>query len=109
MTRARVHSLRTSVNGLAGHARWALAMAWAANRPLLLGVTFVSLARAVIPAALAVTARGLVNATVAAVRHGSPSLAAVLPWLAIGFACKALSVSSVQAISKLSTSVQREK
>ena len=86
MTADRVRSIRGSVDELLAHARWALAMAWAANRPLLLGVAFVSLARAVVPAALAVTARGLVNATVAAVRHGSPSLASVLPWLAIGFA-----------------------
>ncbi len=66
-------------------ARWALRVAWEANPRLLVGVALVTLVRAVIPAGLAITARGLVNTAVATL-GGTGEIGALLPWLLAGFA-----------------------
>src|SRR5207245_1774568 len=43
------------------------------------------LTRGVVPAAMALTARGLVNATVTTVRGGVADITPVVPWLLLGF------------------------
>src|SRR5262249_9124954 len=78
-------SLRTSLRELLDSARWAMRLAWATNSGLLAAVAAVSLTRGVVPAAMALAARGLVNATVTAVRSGVVDLAAIAPWLLLGF------------------------
>jgi len=85
MSRFQTGSIRTSSQDLLSSARWALARAWQANGLLLTSVAALSLIRGLVPAAMAVTARGLVNATVATVRSGAADIAAVLPWLLLGF------------------------
>src|SRR5262249_34947067 len=81
----QLHSLKSNARELLTSGRWALRMAWSTSRGLLCAVAAVSLTRGVIPAAMALTARGLVNATVATVRSGVVDIAPVLPWLILGF------------------------
>ena len=81
----QLQSLRTSLQELLNSARWAVRLAWSTNGGLLAAVATVSLTRGLIPAAMALTARGLVNATVATVRAGVVDMAAVIPWLILGF------------------------
>ncbi len=66
-------------------ARWALKTAWATGPRLMLGVTAVTVTRALFPAALAVTFRGLINAAVTAASTDDPSLQALVPWLLLAF------------------------
>lgn len=65
--------------------RWAARLAWSTNAPLLAGVAAVVLSRGLIPAAMALTARGLVNATVATIEGGTASVMPLVPWLLFGF------------------------
>ena len=75
---------------LLGSARWALAVAWSTSAPLVTAAVAVAVVEGLIPAALAVTARGLVNTTAAAVRGGSSDVRALAGWLALGFALTVL-------------------
>jgi ATP-binding cassette subfamily B protein len=67
-------------------AAWALAQAWETSPALLLGVTAISLLRGLIPAGLALSARGIVNGAVAALHAGTTAVGPLLPWLLLGFA-----------------------
>ena len=51
--------------------RWAAQQVWATDRLLTLGLIAVALVGGLTPAALAVTARGLINAVVQAFNHGA--------------------------------------
>ncbi|HVN83591.1 MAG TPA: ABC transporter ATP-binding protein [Candidatus Binatia bacterium] len=66
-------------------ARWALVIAWSTNARLLLSAIVLVLGRGVIPAGLALTARGLVNTTVTSMRQDSPDLQGLIWWLLAGF------------------------
>ena len=65
-------------------AAWALQAAWSTSPVLLLGVAAVSLIRGLIPAGLALSARGIVNGAVAGL-HGGQDIGPLLPWLLLGF------------------------
>src|SRR5262249_18278675 len=65
------------------------------DRRLTLGLTVVALVAGLTPAALAVTARGLINAVVHAFNHGINNLGAVLPWLILG-----MGLTVMQAVSQ---------
>jgi ATP-binding cassette subfamily B protein len=69
---------------LLSSARWALRLAWSTNARLLVGVAAVVVGRGFLPAAMAVTARGVVNASVAALNSDAPRLAPVVVWLLLG-------------------------
>src|SRR5262245_41263164 len=84
MTAARGDAIVADLRRLFDGARWATRLAWRANPRLLLGVATVVLVRGLIPAAMALTARGLVNATVATIR-GSGEIDLLIPWLVAGF------------------------
>jgi ATP-binding cassette subfamily B protein len=71
---------------LATSARWAIRLAWTTSPGLLASVAVVVLGRGLIPAAMALTARGLVNACIGAMHGGVASLRPLLPWLLLGFA-----------------------
>ncbi|MGH7785441.1 MAG: ABC transporter transmembrane domain-containing protein, partial [Candidatus Binatia bacterium] len=79
-------SLRARGGALLLSAQWALRLAWAVSPGWLAGVAAVSLLRGLIPAGLALSARGIVNGAIAGLRGGAPDLAPLLPWLALGFA-----------------------
>jgi ATP-binding cassette subfamily B protein len=65
-------------------ARWALGAAWSTNAPLLVGVSLVTVSRALLPAALALVARGLVNACMLAMGSETHAVGPLLPWLLMG-------------------------
>jgi ATP-binding cassette, subfamily B, bacterial len=71
---------------LATSARWAIRLAWTTSPGLLASVAIVVLGRGLIPAAMALTARGLVNACIGALHGGGATLKPLLPWLLLGFA-----------------------
>jgi len=86
----------TSVRALLVNARWALQIIWSANAPLTVGLTVVTVVRGVVPAGLALFARGLINAFVEAARNGADDITLVLPWLLLG-----LALTVVEAVSPL--------
>jgi len=61
---------------------WALRLVWATNAPVTAGLIMVTLVRGVIPAGLALFARGIINACVK-VMDGAP-IELVYPWMALG-------------------------
>jgi ATP-binding cassette subfamily B protein len=65
---------------------WALRAAWSTDPALLVQVAAVWLSRGLIPAGLALSARGIVNGAVASLHGGAQELAPLLPWLLLGFA-----------------------
>jgi ATP-binding cassette subfamily B protein len=81
-------SLRDTTHSLAEMAtngRWALATAWGICPKVLTWVAAISIVRALLPAALALTARGLVNAAIGAIASGDGSARSIFPWLTLGF------------------------
>ncbi len=66
-------------------AAWALHAAWSTSPALLVGVTAISLVRGLIPAGLALSARGIVNGAVAGLHGGAHEIGPLLPWLLLGF------------------------
>ncbi|MBP1687532.1 MAG: multidrug transporter ATPase/permease [Deltaproteobacteria bacterium] len=83
---------------LLASARWALRLAWSTNARLLVAVAVVVLGRGLLPAVMAVTARGVVNASVAALSSALPSIAGVIPWLLLG-----LTVALLDGVSTLAS------
>ncbi len=79
-------SLTATVRGLLLKATWTLKLTWSTNAPLMVGLIAVALARGVIPAGLAVTVRGLINAAVSALESGTKDISSLLPWLIVGLA-----------------------
>ena len=78
-------------------ARWAVKVAWASHVSLVLGLGLVTLAQGLIPAAMALVARGLINAAVDAVQHQVESLAPLLLWLSLG-----IGLTVAESMSRLS-------
>jgi ATP-binding cassette, subfamily B, bacterial len=90
---------RNSVEGfrhLIHCATWAVKEAWSTQKPLVLGLGLVTLARGLFPAALALVIRGLIDAVVTVANTQADALALLLPWLVLG-----LALTVVDAISKL--------
>jgi ABC-type multidrug transport system fused ATPase/permease subunit len=77
--------LRARGRALLRSAHWALRLAWSVSPGWLAGVAAVSLLRGLIPAGLALSARGIVNGAIGGLHGGAPDLAPLLPWLALGF------------------------
>jgi ATP-binding cassette subfamily B protein len=73
------------VRTLQRSAAWALREAWATGPSLLAGVSAISLVRGLIPAGLALSARGIVNGAVTGLHGGAPAVGPLLPWLLLGF------------------------
>jgi len=92
--------LNTDIRGLLLNAAWALKLSWSANASLISGVIMVSLGRASIPAGLALTVRGLINAAVGALANNTKEITTVLPWLLLG-----LVLTVVEAVSQRATSL----
>ena len=86
----------TDVKKLASNGWWALKLIWATNAPLTAGLGLAALARGVVPAGLALFARGLINAFVTDGSVGTVSMDAVLPWVLLGFG-----VTILEAIAPL--------
>jgi len=52
---------RTDLNNLMSNGGWAFRLIWSTNRGLTVGLALATLARGVVPAGLALFARGLIN------------------------------------------------
>ncbi|MFZ4660106.1 MAG: hypothetical protein ACOYNY_24060 [Caldilineaceae bacterium] len=63
---------------------WAWRLAWATNAWLLTGFLVTALLESLLPATVALTGRGLINAIVAGVQQGNGSNTSLLSWLALG-------------------------
>jgi ATP-binding cassette subfamily B protein len=92
------------VRTLQRSAGWALREAWATGPALLVAVTAMSLTRGLIPAGLALSARGIVNGAVAGLHAGAPVLAPLLPWLLLGFV-----LTLVEGLCGLATPLLRQR
>lgn len=66
--------------------RWVLAVAWGTNRALVVGLIATGLLRGIVPALMALAARGLIDAAVPLLGSTQPSLRPVLPWALAGMA-----------------------
>jgi ATP-binding cassette subfamily B protein len=77
---------KSEIGGLVDTCVWALKTTWATNRGLTFGLGSIVFVRGMIPAGLALAARGLINAAVDASQGGAGDLQLLLPWLLLGFA-----------------------
>jgi ATP-binding cassette, subfamily B, bacterial len=75
---------------------WALKLIWATNATLTAGLTLAMLARGIVPAGLALFARGLINVFVVDGGMAAVQVDAVLPWFVLG-----LGVTVLEAVSPL--------
>jgi ATP-binding cassette subfamily B protein len=75
----------TSLRNVGATAWWALGLTWHTSRVLTIGIVGTTLGRSVLPVALALTLRSLVNAGVGALGSGQ-GFAAVWKWSALGCA-----------------------
>lgn len=64
--------------------KWSLRLAWQTSPRHLSGLGVATLAGGILPAAAALTARGLIDATLPELSADKPSLAPVVPWLIAG-------------------------
>lgn len=74
----------TSIRSFLDTAPWALRETWRISSRLLAGIAAAALLAGLLPAALALAARGLIDATVTQLGSGSPALSPILPWLILG-------------------------
>ena len=86
MTRFLPPALADTIQELLSSARWALRVGWRTSPLLMLGDAALALVMGAVPAALAFTARGLVNVTVASLHRGAGSFRGLAFWLGLGFA-----------------------
>jgi ATP-binding cassette subfamily B protein len=77
-------------------AAWGLRLVWSTNAPLFCGLAFTTIVRGLLPAALALTIRGLINAAVGVADSGTVELGPLVPWLVLGF-----TFSTADALSRL--------
>ncbi|MBZ0159496.1 MAG: hypothetical protein K8G79_05100, partial [bacterium] len=91
-------SLKTTTLALLTSIRWALRLTWSTSPLLVSGVVISTCGRALIPAGLALTARGLINGLVGLLNRGSDDFSVLIPWLLLGFG-----LAAVQAMSDVTS------
>ena len=74
----------TNIKMLLSNGWWALKLIWSTNRTLTAGLGLATLARGVVPAGVAVFARGLINVFVSGREVTTVGVGAVLPWFLLG-------------------------
>lgn len=92
-----VHPFAEGTYQIIDSARWAVKIAWASHVSLVLGLGLVTLTQGLIPAAMALVARGMINAAVDAVQHQVESLAPLLLWISLG-----IGLTVAESVSRLS-------
>ncbi|MCK5448792.1 MAG: ABC transporter ATP-binding protein [Gemmatimonadetes bacterium] len=85
-------------------AGWTAKLVWETNATLFSGLALTTLVRGVLPAALALTIRGLINSAVQVAQQGTVEVAPLVPWLVIGFV-----LSTVDAVSRLADKLFAER
>ena len=96
LTQARARRTTENLVRLSGTARWAFRRLWSTHRGIVMRVAVLSVARGLVPAAMALVMRGLINAIVDATQRQAVELGPLLPWLGLG-----LVLAIVVAISEL--------
>ena len=86
----------TDVRKLLANGWWALKLIWSTNAPLTAGLVVASFARGIVPAGLALFARGLINVFVTDGGMAAVGMDAVLPWFLLG-----LGVTVLEALAPL--------
>src|ERR1044071_4995921 len=89
---------RPELKRLVVTARWAIRLMFSINRKLTIGLALATLARGIVPAGLALFARGIINAFVANPTGTPITLEHVMPWVLFGFG-----VTLLEAIAPLAT------
>jgi ATP-binding cassette subfamily B protein len=84
------------LRGLFAIFRWSWPIIWTTGRTLVIASFAVAVLRGMLPAALALTARELINTAFDVIGAGQGGIQPVLPWLAIGFA-----LTTMEAVSML--------
>lgn len=84
-TTAGAHRPSTSLRNVGATAWWALGLTWHTSRALTIGIVGTTIGRSVLPVALALTLRSMVNAGVGALGSGQ-GFAAVWKWSTLGCA-----------------------
>ncbi len=69
---------------LSADALWALKLVWSTSPRIASGLVVVTVVRGVIPAGLALFARGMINATVSVAGSGTADPSPIIPWLVLG-------------------------
>ena len=77
-------SIADQTSPLLANLRWALGLTWATNRRMLGGVFAISLLGGLVPSALAVVAKGLIDAAMLQINSTTPRIEPILPWIAAG-------------------------
>jgi ATP-binding cassette subfamily B protein len=75
----------TDLKMLCSNGWWALKLIWSTNAMLTAGLALATLARGIVPAGLAIFARGLINVFVGHSGVAAVGMDAVLPWFLLGF------------------------
>jgi hypothetical protein len=75
----------TDLKKLLSNGWWALKVIWSTNATLTVGFVMSTVARGMVPAGLAVFARGLINVFVGETSAAQVGLEAVLQWFFLGF------------------------
>ena len=88
-------TFNTDMRSLFSNARWALKRIWTTSSSLTTGLVVTTLIRSLMPAGLALTARGLINAIAVVLNRGTSDIGTLLPWLVVG-----LVLALVQALSE---------
>ncbi len=89
-------SVKTDIRALWVNARWALTLTWSTSPRLVVGVILFTCLRGLLPAGIALAARGLINALVTALQRRSDDISSLVLWLALG-----LGLALAQAASDL--------
>jgi ATP-binding cassette subfamily B protein len=79
---------------LVSNGKWAAALAWSTSKPLTASLGAIALLRGLVPAALALFARGLINVTADLAAAGGSDLTPIVPWIVFGCA-----ISLVEAMA----------
>src|SRR5687768_221467 len=86
----------TTMKALWRNALWALRLIWSINASLTVGLILETLVRGLVPAGLALFARGLINAFVKSAGSGLNDPSPLYPWLLLG-----LGITIIEAIGPL--------
>lgn len=78
-------AFKSEIARILGTSAWVLQTTWATNARITLALGGITILRGILPAGLALAARGLINASIKASHSGAPDLQPLLPWLCLGF------------------------
>ena len=100
--------LNTDFSSLATSSLWAFRLTWSKHKPLFSGIITTALIQSLLPAGLALTMRGLVNAVSTNLKGESDNMNVLFFWLALGLILSLLVAVSNAAIKFFSQRLQDE-